>query len=360
MDDQQQAANPEGEDAGQPEAPVDPITQLLARLVAQDQARNTFEQARMAQERERATQEQARAVQADEVGARQRVRPKTINCRMFKLGENWTNFSKHFVECVKAAHGFRRPAEDDELYAECLSWLPSKLEPGPTFIAYGNLTDDQTATWDALDAALTDIFLDETEKETFLADIASFKRGTRSLLEYRNELMRLMTTHKSDLDIDGPEFQRQVTSRFIEGLADEELKRDLRRYCRRVHGNLTDAYERVVDYESSEAQSRIRSGEANFLSSIATANNGGDASPFGAEFQQLRNEVEDVASRQEETDAKIRELAVTSAHISDRVDKLLEGMEELSVRMSCMEEQIGGGFDELKAMMFGQGYEGWQ
>ena len=49
-------------------------------------------------------------------------------------------------------------------YMPSLSWLLSKLEPGPTLIAYGNLTENQKATWEALDAAFTGILLDEKKK----------------------------------------------------------------------------------------------------------------------------------------------------------------------------------------------------
>ena len=30
-------------------------------------------------------------------------RPKAIPSRVFKIGENWPNFSEHFVQCVKAS-----------------------------------------------------------------------------------------------------------------------------------------------------------------------------------------------------------------------------------------------------------------
>ena len=164
----------------------------------------------------------------------QRQRPRSINCRVFKIGENWKNFASHFVECVRAAYGYILPAEQAELNAACLIWAPSKLESGTTLIAYENLAPEEKVTWPLLNAALTRVFMDETEKETFLADMASFKRGHRPLLEYKNELMRLVTTHQPDLDRNGNEFQRQLTSRFIEGLDDEELRRDLRRYCKRA------------------------------------------------------------------------------------------------------------------------------
>ena len=149
---------------------------------------------------------------------RQQQRPRAISCNMFRVGDNWSNFSVHFVECVQAAYGFDLPAERGELHAACLVWLPSKLEQGPTLLAYTNLSAEEKSQWPLLDAALRRAFLDETERETFLADMASFRRGTRTLIEYKNELKRLMQTHQPDLASGTPEYNRQIVVRFIEGL----------------------------------------------------------------------------------------------------------------------------------------------
>ena len=71
-----------------------------------------------------------------------RQRPKAINCRVFKIGENWANFSMHFVECVRAAYGYEIPRDQVALDAACVAWLPSRLEAGPTLIAYANLNNE--------------------------------------------------------------------------------------------------------------------------------------------------------------------------------------------------------------------------
>ena len=94
------------------------------------------------------------------------VRPKAIPSRVFKIGENWPNFSLHFVECVRAAYGYTA-ADTDALNAACVSWLPSKLEPGPTLIAYNNLSAEDKARWTRLNNALRSTFADETEKRLF-------------------------------------------------------------------------------------------------------------------------------------------------------------------------------------------------
>ena len=51
------------------------------------------------------------------------------------------------------------------------------------------------------------------------------------------------------------EFERQVVARFIEGLEDDELKKELWMHCRRGRQTIEEAYNRAVDYESSRLSS---------------------------------------------------------------------------------------------------------
>ena len=68
-------------------------------------------------------------------------RPKAVNCRMYKLGQSWPDFSTHFQATIKATYNFNLPADEDALATACCNWLPSKLEPGPTLVAYQSLDD---------------------------------------------------------------------------------------------------------------------------------------------------------------------------------------------------------------------------
>ena len=297
------------------------------------------------------------------------VRPKAIPSRVFKIGENWPNFSLHFVECVRAAYGFAN-TDTDALNAACLSWLPSKLEPGPTLIAYNNLGEADKTTWPRLNNALTTIFADETEREKFLADTASFKRGKRSLLEYRTELSRLMDTHLPELRHVDREYQRQITSRFIEGLEGDELKRDLRKHCKRDKNTLEEAYNTVVDWESAEVQSRIREGESAALTpevkslSIlerpkvqTVSNNPVPNNPVPNNtgnqpvYRKLQNEVESIASKQKISEMHIQELMAKSAHTADRVDTVSKEVNQISERMTNLEKTVGQGFERMEQIL---------
>ena len=190
------------------------------------------------------------------------LRPKAINSKTFTIGGNFPNFVTHFRQCVKAAYDYKLPADENALNEACLTWIPTKLEAGPTLMAYESLPAATKASWAETVTALTNSFADETEKETFLADVSSFKRGDKSLVQYKNDLMRLMATYLPELSRVPEEFQRQATTRFIEGLEDDELKKLLRRHCKRDRQTVEEAYLFTVDYESSDLQTRIREGEA--------------------------------------------------------------------------------------------------
>ena len=98
-------------------------------------------------------------------------RPKAIQCRSFSIGQSWDTFSPHFIESVRAAHGFVLPDDADDLNAECLSWVPTKLEPGPTLSAFTNLDAAQKASWPVLNESLKILFANDEEK-----DISSGRR----------------------------------------------------------------------------------------------------------------------------------------------------------------------------------------
>ena len=295
------------------------------------------------------------------------VRPKAIPSRIFKIGENWPNFSVHFQECVKAAYGYTAAADVAALHAACLAWLPSKLEPGPTLTAYKNVAEADKATWTRLNNALKTVFSDETEREIFLADVASFKKGKRSLLEYRTELTRLMDTHQPELQGLDTEFQRQITSRFIEGLENDELKRELRKECKRDRNNLDEAYNRAVDWEAAEVQTSIREGKSAVLSTegkslsviekakipaLAASNtpvpNNVSNPPV---IRKMQSDIESIASKQKISEMHIQELMAKNAHTADRVDTVSKEVNQMSERMMNLEKTVDQRFNRLEQLL---------
>ena len=269
------------------------------------------------------------------------ARPKAISSRTFIVGQDFPNFITHFRQCVKAAYDYTLPADEVALDRACISWLPTKLEPGPTLITYESLTPATKANWTDTVDALTTSFADETEKETFLADQASFKRGDKSLVQYKNELLRLMKIYLPNLVAVPEEFQRQACTRFIDGLDDEELKRLLRRHCRRTKNNIEEAYTFTVDYESSDIQTKIRDGESSAAfgkKTLAATSASADARPkilrrqnaadsrqysvplMAAVDDPIAEEVRGLSAKHKITEMRVQELTAKSAHMNDRID----------------------------------------
>ena len=78
--------------------------------------------------------------------------------------------------------------------------------------------------------------------------------------------MRLTTTYLPNLVLIPSEFQRELTTRFIEGLDDDKLKKKLRRHCKRDKNNLEEAFNFALDYETAEVQTCMKE-EATVLAS---------------------------------------------------------------------------------------------
>ena len=276
------------------------------------------------------------------------------------------NFISHYRECVKAAYNFTLPTDLVALNAACISWLGTKLEPGPTLIAYESLTDATKADWDLTVTSLAEAFSDESAKETFLADQASFKRGDRSLVQYKNELMRLMRVYLPDLAAVPVEFNRQATTRFIEGLEDDELKRLLRRHCRRLKNTIDEAYTFTVDYESSELQTKIREGETTAAfgrmsigasSAVKPKILQRTASSSQRSLPQPRmGAIEDPVYDELRTKSKIHEMRIQeliakNAHTNDRIDILSKEVGFTSVHVAKLEKSMESRFDRIEQIL---------
>ena len=262
--------------------------------------------------------------------------PRAINCRNFRMGESWGDFKTYFMENVRASHQLTLPADRDRLERACCSFLPTKLDPGPTLTAYDQLDNVVKNNWADLDTALNEAFSNEAEKEAFLANTSAFKRGNKGLMEYKNELIKLLDMYLPNLKTIRDEYQREATKRFIEGLDDQRLQRKLREHCRRDRRTIDEAYTRAVDYEASERESEIREGEVAALTGAMPAEKRFSTleSPMttpkilvrptlsGAEseFKLLRNEVKAVAERTKVNEFKIQEIMAKETLNADRMD----------------------------------------
>ena len=183
-------------------------------------------------------------------------RVRAINCKSYKVGEDWSTFETYFRENVRAA--FQYQTDDARLNEACCSWIGAKLEPGPTMTAYQNLPDTTKRDWDALRMELAKLYCNEVEKQSFLVNVGGYKKGTKTMMEYKNELVRLVNLYQPDLKNVPVEYQRQLVNHFIEGIDDPTLQRKLRFHCRKNNTNISEAYDYAICYESTAAETKAR------------------------------------------------------------------------------------------------------
>ena len=292
-------------------------------------------------------------------------RPKAVNCRMYKLGQSWPVFSTHFSATIKATYNFNLPADEDALAAACCNWLPSKLEPGPTLVAYQSLDDATKDDWDALRDALGIAFDDDTERESFLADVASFRRGDKGLVEYKNELLRRIGLYQPDLAQVPTEYQRQAVARFIEGLDSIELKRKLRKHCKRDKLNVEEAFNYAVDTEAADLQTKLREGDAAAAfseQSFASANlPASEAKPkevlnrsddgTSRQIRGIQEEVQSLHAKQKITEMQINELTARAALTDDRIMIVSKEVGQVAVNVAKLESTVDKRLSNIESLI---------
>ena len=174
-----------------------------------------------------------------------------------------------------------------------------------------------------------------------------------------------MNSHQPDLRAVSVEFQRQATTRFIEGLEDDVLKRELRRHCKRDKMNVDAAYHFVVDYEASDLQSRLREGEgamgaAAFAGSAIAVRS--QLSPPRAvsiykgegETGQLRAEVQRLSARMDRAEKQIQELLAEKEKTNERVVLLGTQVQQISASANKMAQTIEDRFKRLEQIVLSQ------
>ena len=322
-------------DAGGGGAP-DPMVQLAGIL------------ARLTTIQERSDQRAADAVAP---------RVRAINCRSYKIGEDWGNYSVYFRENVRAAYGY--PVGDVRLGPAYCSWIGSKLEAGPTLTAYQNLGDAVKNDWTRLDGELARLYVNEEERQSFLTNPGGFKKGEQTLLSYKNELVRLVNLYQPDLVTVDLEYQRQLVDRFIGGLDDVKLQRKLRFHCKRGRMNIQEAYEFAVDYESTEVEEKVKevaaTGQASGFSAVTPVNYaprfpsaGASATPVSTTMRILERSVDPKVKANE---IGIEQLKAANAKISDDMQMLRKDNEE---KWAKMNEHIDAKFDRVESLITGR------
>ena len=262
-------------------------------------------------------------------------RVRSVPCHSYTLGQDFISFCDYFCENVRTAYNY--PIGDPRLDEAFCTWIGAKLEMGPTLNIYTSLPTATKTNRPVLRAELSRLFMNEEEKQRFLANPSSILKGSKSFLEYRNEIARLVDLYQPDLKGVPSEYQRQLVDRFINGLDDPELQGKLRFHCLRDRLTIDHAYEYAI--ESSKVK-----GEGDSVSSVGA-------------YARLSALTSTAAPRQSHPSAATVCTLQTSASYDQvernaiAIQELTDGLAELEKDFLSFQQQVEEDFNEQRAYM---------
>ena len=274
-------------------------------------------------------------------------RVRAINCKSYKIGEDWGHFVDYFRENVRSAYQYG--PTDPLLDKACCDWIASRLEVGATQSVYQNLDDAIKTDWTDLRNALARLYVNEEEKQLFLANPGGYKKGTQTLMEYKNELVRLINLYQPELQGVNTEYQRALVLRFIEGIEDAVLQKKLRFHCKRSRMTIEAAYEFAVDYESTETEVKVRDGASSARSLSAYAAPASAMVPNQPVFAPIESaSANRVMERSVDPKTKAVELGLEQvkaglAQTNDDVAEIKKSVTKMETMMAALTLRVAGG-----------------
>ena len=284
-------------------------------------------------------------------------RVRAINCKSFKIPDDWNNYSVYFRENIRATYGYAHG--DPALNTACCSWIGSKLEAGPTLTAYESLAADIKNDWVRLNNELAILYVNEEEKQSFLANVGGFKKGSQSLLAYKNELTRLVNLYQPELHTVATEYQRQLVDRFIGGLDDPELQKKLRFHCRRDKMTIDVAFEFAVDYEATEVEEKAKelasSARAHVTAAVAKAPNFSSANSVGSLASSSLSSSAPMKILERSVDPKIKANEIAIEQIKAAQAKTDDSIDIMRKEMNEKMADVGKKMDQLEFLITANG-----
>ena len=273
-------------------------------------------------------------------------RVRDLQCHSYTLGQDFPSFCAYFCENVRTAYNY--PVGDPRLYDAFCTWIGAKMEVGPTLTAYKSIPAAIRSDWRLLKDELSRLFMNEEERQKFLGNPASFPKGTQSLLQYRNEIVRLVGLYQPGIIGVPTEYQRQLVERFICGLDDPELQRKLRFHCKRDKLTIGHAYEFAVDYESSKVNGDLvrtvaASANVSTLTSMA-------ATEYPHAPRSPRQSQQQAAVCNYQVDDDIDYIQQNSTAI----EELKAGQAQLEEQFSSFQQYVVDRLDHLESLILGQ------
>ena len=159
---------------------------------------------------------------------------KSIHYPDFKPKEDFTLWLAGYREKVRNANNLTA-AQNDQLDAEIIRSISSKLQSGTALDTYTRLSAAEKANYATMVGRLTEEFLDPQEKRKFVNSYGYNKRKKgQSLKEFMQEIMKDMgryssipdTIHRAGIEVPNPAKEAEGVRRFKRGLRTKEGERD--------------------------------------------------------------------------------------------------------------------------------------
>ena len=268
---------------------------------------------------------------------------KNIPWPSYNIGEDFLAWLAGFTDNVRCAYDL--PENDARLPALLLKWIVTKLSSGPTRAAYDNLDATVRANWNQLKAALSECYLDENEKLTFLSRLDSHRRiPGQTLRAYKDSLLMKMTKYQPQLRTIAEEWRRTSLQRFREGLNNPLLKAHLMLVCPDASADIEEAlkaataWENTINQIGKETKGSSAESLVSAMMGLPTASLSASVTPMMAGLGSTNDSLN---RRFEALETKVRQNELDIAEVKDSLSRVKASVDE-------MKEDINKGFNDLR------------
>ena len=268
---------------------------------------------------------------------------KNIPWPQYVIGQDFQAWLTGFVDNVRCVYDL--PEGDDRIPALLLKWIVTKLSSGPTRAAYDNLDATIRADWVQLKAALSECYLDENDKLTFLSRLDAHRRlPGQSLRAYKDTLLMKMSKYQPQLRTIAEEWRRTSLQRFREGLNNPLLKAHLMLVCPDASADIEEAFKAATAWENTINQigKETKGSNAESLVSammgLPTASQATTVTPIMAG---LGSSDDAVNRRFGALETKVRQNELHIAEVKDSISCVKASMDE-------MKKDLNKGFSDLR------------
>ena len=273
---------------------------------------------------------------------------KSIHYPDFKPKEDFTLWLAGYREKVRNANNLTA-AQNDQLDAEIIRSISSKLQSGTALDTYTRLSAAEKADYATMVGRLTEEFLDPQEKRKFVNSYGYNKRKKgQSLKEFMQEIMKDMgryssipdTIHRAGIEVPNPAKEAEGVRRFKRGLRTKEGERD-------------DEMKQHMSYHLQEEKDLTWKNALEVAGRWETAANMGRSESNSEESDESEAEVEAVRS---ETGARSKEntkekvMAISAVEQGSTLTEHERSIAEVKMEVATLVDQVKINTMDLKCV----------